>query len=224
MKIKRVIAAVLAGICCMNLIAGSASAHDEDIYGGSYIGKTKADFVLRINSSARTDILTYSDVYQHGYDWNNISGNVQLGVAVAGGGMPSIADQINVNGCDLLSSNAQKTYGRSIYYDKNWNECGPSADCYAAKIEMNTSENVYSNLDNLSDKQAMAKKVFVHEVGHILKLRHPWQSSKYEVYSGHDYGGYPYAIMNMGDLWDEPCSADEITEHDKSCLIKKWGN
>lgn len=215
------------------MISGTASAHTGDVIGGGYIGRTEANFVLRINSSAQTNVLNYENVYQYGYSWNDLSSNVDLGVATAGGGMPTIANQLSVNGVKILSKAGGILLGRAVPFDQNNNRLGEdkNGDGYAdtdinvdwaySIVEMNISSDAESYYENAVSRGInMAKLVFTHEIGHILKLAHPAQSSSY---SGHTYDGYPKAIMNKGSLANEPCMSYTITDHDKSCLIAKWG-
>lgn len=229
-KIKRCIASVLAGVCCMNLISSSASAHDGDVFAGSYIGKTKAEFVLRINSSARNEVLTFSDVYQYGTEWNGISSNVDLKVVNAGGGMPTIANQLNVDGAYLMDTSTGFVAGRTIPYDENGIRCdysgGENLNWLFSKIEMSISAGPMAYYRYLEANREYAKKSFVHEVGHCLKLKHPDYVGTHpgHNYNGADGGKYPLAIMNQGPSTSAYYVSSTITDHDKSCLTAKWGN
>jgi len=204
----------------MGLISSSASAHTGDVFGGTYIGKTQADFVLRINSSAQNDVFTYSDVYRYGCDWNTYSDNVRLGLVMAGPGVPTISNQLNVDGADLGESSGGFILGHTIPYDADGNQCGANDNWSICRIEMNTSDVAMNYYRSLENGIAAARKVFVHEVGHVLKLSHPKSDSSY---SGHYYSGFPYAIMNQGSPGTNPYNSGTITNHDKSCLIAKWG-
>lgn len=56
MKIKRCIASVTAAAFCAAMAAGTASAHNEDIWQGKYIGKNDANIILRLDPSAITPL------------------------------------------------------------------------------------------------------------------------------------------------------------------------
>lgn len=88
-----------------------------------------------------------------------------------------------------------------------------------SEITMNTNIAAYNACENPT---LMAKKAFIHEVGHAFKLKHPTINP---ALSGHTYGsGYPYAIMNQGSPSNsKPWVSYQITQHDKDCLIAKWG-
>lgn len=61
-----------------------------------------------------------------------------------------------------------------------------------ATVAVNTNSNAFSGA---ADTTAAARKTFIHEVGHLLKLCHPAVNSSLE---DHTHYGYPYAIMNQG--------------------------
>lgn len=220
---KRVIALITAfAVACTST---TAYAHDSDVFGGKYIGKTSADFVVRINPSACNRYLTISNSYRYATDWNGISSNVKLSVINASPGMPSIPNSLAVNGVSIVAERGGVVLGQVLFYDKNYNECDENTDCACSAIEMNISADAqgkYNELgENSKEANALAKKVFLHELGHALKLAHPVKSA---THTGENaYNGYPYAIMNEGSLNDEVCASDTITDHDKSCLIAKWG-
>lgn len=220
MKGKRIGFTLVTAAFCMNLISATASAHNGDVFGGTYIGKTNADFVLRINSSVQNDVFTYANVFRYGTDWNNYSSKVQLGLVMAGPGVPTINNQLNVNGVVLEDDGVEFVAGRMIPYDSNGYPCSANDNWSGCIIEINVSDSVINNYKKSSNGIAAARKAFIHEVGHALKLSHPYNSSSY---SGHNYSGYPIAIMNQGNPGSKNYISGTITNHDKSCLTAKWG-
>lgn len=221
MNIKKLLSSAIVGFCCLNLISVSASAHSGDVFEGTYIGKTKADFVLRINSSAQNDIFTYSNVYKYGCDWNKYSSNVQLGVTMAGPSVPTISNQVNVDGSTELPEMG-KNFAAALTtpYDSNGKPCGANENWSICSIDINVSDTALDYYSSCENGIAAARKVFVHEVGHVLKLSHPEKNS-YPL--GHYYSGYPNAIMNQGFPGSKDYISGTITNHDKLCLIEKWG-
>lgn len=216
MKIKKVIASVIAAAFCCNMIAGTASAHNEDYWNGEYIGQNNGvRLYLRLDNSAITSLLTYSDVYKYGTDWNGISSKAEVSVINYAPGMPSIANQTLVFG----KTYEDDTMGEAKRYTNTGSEAHANGNWSYVTIYMNTAPYVYEGEKN---KTKAAKKVFLHEIGHALKLSHPIQIPYYE---GHIYGnGAPYAIMNSGlpSTVGEWVSL-EIAQHDKDNLIAKWG-
>lgn len=223
------------------MIAGTASAYSDDHYKYSYfivspatsVGgnltitkRTRADFVLRINPSAVTDQLTYSNVYNLTTEWNGISSNVRLSIVDASNGyVPTLIDQININGEDSGGDYSESgdnvkikfESGETFFYDMDGNPTNPyESDVVYSYIVMNTWDKGSVLYQQFPEA---ARKSFLHEVGHSLLLSHPaWGN-----YSGHTYGGFPKAVMSQGFPGDYPFVSSTITEHDKSCLIAKWG-
>lgn len=94
------------------------------------------------------------------------------------------------------------------------------------RIEMKVEPSAFYDTHNglLSPNKLItnARKTFLHEVGHALKLSHPKQNS---TLSGHTVSnGRPYAIMNQGYVRSSSDAvAPDIAYHDKICLKTKWG-
>lgn len=223
------------------MVVSTASAHADDHYKYSYyivspatsVGgdltitkRTKADFVYRINSSAITDELTYSNVYNVATEWNGISSNVRLSVVDASNGyVPTLLNQIHINGEDSggdYSVNGDTATikfdsAETLFYDMDGNPAKPyESDVVYCDIVMNTWDKGSIMYHNFPEA---ARKTFLHEVGHSLLLSHPVLGG----YSGHTYAGFPLAVMNQGFPGDFPYTSSTITQHDKSCLIAKWG-
>lgn len=236
MKIKRCIASVTAAAFCAAMVTGTASAHSNDVFADFYyimnpstvvggsptiVQRTTADFVLMINPSAFNSVLTYEDVYSHGTDWNGISSNVDLRtVNNSSGKIPSVTNQINVEGENLPSPTGYIRLGYTFPFDINHNQADPNFSWFGAKIIMNNSEEAELFYSLYDAGKLNRRKVFVHEVGHALKLKHPIQKS---TVSGHTIDGYPLAIMNQGSPYEVSYASATITQHDKDCLKEKWG-
>lgn len=220
MKIKKRVIPMLAGVLTAVMLTSTASAHPFDYWSGKYIGKNNAEILLRIDTSAQTSLLTWGDVYQYGYDWNGISSNVKVSLALAGPGTPSLYGAMSVRG----EIRTDGSYGGINTYDSNgnlmnYNGCADDNWKYA-EITMNIDPTIFDKLSN-SEKVIAGRKVFLHEVGHLLKLCHPMQNSSI---SDHTIHGRPYAVMNQGLPYPKVLeTSPTITQHDKSCLITKWG-
>lgn len=209
---------MLAGMVTAVMLTSTASAHPEDYWGGKYIGREDAKFTLRISKSAQTDFLT-SDIYRRARDWSGISSNVRVSVSFAINARTTIDDGIFVYGDNL----GNYLLGYTTPYDSNGKPLDTSIDGLIgdwayADITMNTNSSAFSGA---SDPKLAAQMTFVHEVGHTLKLTHPFVS---RGLGGHIKDGRPVAIMNQGFPGDyDGAVSATITTHDKSCLKAKWG-
>lgn len=217
MKIKKRVIPMLAGVLTTVMLTCTASAHPYDYWQGKYIGKSNAEILLRIDTSAQTDLLTWAGVYQYGYDWNNISSKVNVSLVLAGSGTPSIYGSMPVLG----EKKPVDLFGRIAPYNSEGqleSEASENEDWMFARLYMNTNPETFNNASN---KTAAAKKTFLHEVGHLLKLCHPEDNSSL---IDHTIGGRPSAVMNQGLPYPKVYeTSPTITSHDKSCLIAKWG-
>lgn len=94
------------------------------------------------------------------------------------------------------------------------------------RIDINVDAEAFVDIKNflisLNSIITNARKTFLHEVGHALKLSHPKQNS---TLSGHTVSnGRPYAIMNQGYVRSSSDAvAPDIAYHDKICLKTKLG-
>lgn len=225
MKFRKRIAPILMGVFVGTVVLTStASAHNGDYWLGKYIGKSGADILLRITSSAQTDLLNWVDVYSGGYSWCNISSNVNVRLAYSTAGMPALSGEMYVVG----EYRADRVLGKTIPYNSTgeiaWKDeynkiYDVQANWDCVKIIMNTNPTAYSNA---SDPSAAARMTFIHEVGHALKLSHPVKSSSI---SGHNINGLPSAVMNQGFPGNyNGATSATVTAHDKVCLKAKWGS
>lgn len=219
MKIKKCIASVIAAAFCLTMITETASAHTDDVFEGKYIGKDRADFVLRINSSAQNDVFNYSDVYKYGTDWNATSSMVNLSVVMAGGFTPTILNELNVDGANLPISADGMIAGYTLFYDVYGEPINENCDCAFSRIQINTSNEALDYFRTSTRGKLYAKTTFLHEVGHVLKLAHPIQDP---TQSGHTLNGYPKAIMNPGKAGYYGYIGVKIEDHDTLCVQAKW--
>ncbi len=218
MKLKKRAIPMLAGVLTAVMLTSTASAHPGDYYAGKYIGKNGAEILLRIEPSAQTSLLDWAGVYQYGYDWNNISSNVEVSLVYASANTPTIYGAMSVCGYNPTDD---RDLGGTLAYDSNGNLTGDfTVNWSKVTIYMNTSREAYFN-EHCRSPQEAAKKTFLHEVGHALKLSHPFISNGL---GGHTNNGRPAAVMNQGypGLYNNAVSPT-ITAHDISCLKAKWG-
>lgn len=232
---KKTIAAILAGAMTLyslsvpTLAAGSSSTyglvlpggtsvHGGEVSSGTYVNENNKNLVFLIVDSAKTNLLN-SSVYNSATVWNNISNNVDVYVYYDALPSPFPLDKIipmPVIGTQLEGNVVAQT----IPHDKNGNVVSVNSNWMYVHIEMDTSPNAFSIA---SDPTAAAKKTFIHEVGHALKLEHP---TKNATITGHSYNGYPYAVMNQNlpkSLGGASQVASCPTWHDIECLTYKWG-
>lgn len=228
LKLKKRVMPMLAGVLVAIATTITASAHPYDYWQGKYIGKDGANILLRIGNSAQTDLLNYDDVYKYGFEWNHISSKVNVSIAYNSPGMPSLSGEMHVVG----KYYPDNVTGETIPYDSNGNimtkGAGYDVNGNWARIiiNMNTDSDLFNGTG--IPKEA-ARKTFVHEVGHALKLCHPFTTSKeanhtYEVYiEGKKYYA-PKSVMNQGaPTKSNPQVASTVVAHDRSCIIEKWG-
>lgn len=160
---KRIAPMIAVGIVGAVTITTTASAHNEDYWGGNYIGESDADILLRVSSSAQTDFLNRTDVYSGGFDWNNISTNANVRIAYSVQGMPQLPGEMYVVG----EYRSDRTPGKTIPYSSTGvialkgNTYDVHGDWAYVEIVMNTNPSAYSGASNPS---AAARMTFTHEV------------------------------------------------------------
>lgn len=205
-----------SAIILCTLTSFTVSAYNGDYFGGTYKGSAVPyNIKFVIDPSAQTSLLN-SSVYQSAWAWNNISSKVGgIGIAMYTPGMPTYGF-FPVYGDESLPYNV---LGMTKCYNTSGNKVSVDSDWASVKIYMNTSSSIYSGISN---KTNVAKAVFIHEVGHALKLSHPAKSGSL---SGHDKGenkNLPLAVMNQGFPNGDEVSST-VTSHDRENLKAKWG-
>lgn len=160
-----------------------------------------------------------STVFGNITDWNSISSNVNLSLTYRAPGMPSsLCDQFyqiyNESMTYLYGFNfTSQILGQTCPTDVNGNSVSVNSNWYKVAVFLNTSSPYITS-------SAQAKKVFLHEIGHCLKLAHPVSNT---TYHGTLYGGLPYAIMNQGIPASGTAVAPTIQQHDIDNLLGRWG-
>lgn len=210
---KRFKRLIISMLCIMTLMTTQVFAHRGDVYDGVYMSNSpysQNPLKLLIDTSAITEALTMT-MYREALEWNNISSNVEVSVTQFHLGM-SDAGFTYIRGASWTDGMTGLTEAR----DQNGYICGANDDWYSVTIYINTHEDAFSG-SSYPEKSAI--KTIIHEVGHALKLAHPFPD---ESYADHIYDGLPHAVMNQG-LVDEACVAFTVVTHDKKNLIYKWG-
>ena len=234
MKIKRYIASALACVFCCAVLTSTAAAHVGDFYITKYIERDTANFVLKVyekklpNDNDNDNVFTNSNVYSYYTEWNNISSKVKLSMAFAGGGMPTILNQLCVYESDLGGERTEDEYGnvtisitggKTYFYDREGKRVNPEwFDFISTQIMINNGDVALELYKNDNYGIAAARKAFLHEVGHALLLSHPINGNL----PGHSISGYPKSVMNQGYPVEHNYISTTITDHDKSNLIAKW--
>ena len=225
---KRVVSFLVCAFFAV-FAAGSVYAHSGDVFKGKYLTDIQKSMKIRVTQSAQTSFFN-SYVYNGALDWNDISGNVRVSVIMEMPGMPSITDSVNVYSDEGVFD--EGLMGKNYHYDRNGKEVGSDDDWSYSTIKMNTDSTAYNKLP-ASRRSDGARMCFIHEVGHALKLAHPFDGG---TAFDHDYANLlPYAVMNTGlpvifgftdteDLKKYEQVAWTVTDHDKLCLKGKWGN
>lgn len=226
MKLKKCAVPFLVGLFTAVTVTSTASAHPNDYFQGKYIGKTGANIVLYVLYTAQTELLTKENVYNYATNWNNISSNVKVSVEYQNGIILKTDGKCPVVGMKFDDS----TFGCTNPFDSSGNLLdttkGFNSNWSYVRIDMNVDPSVFIDIKNgpITPSKVItnARKTFLHEVGHALKLTHPEQNA---ALSGHTVSyGRPYAIMNQGYVRSSSeAVAPDIAYHDKSCLKTKWG-
>lgn len=210
-KVLKKMVAFISTACIVSCTFMSTSAHDADYYSGTYTNSAYPDYIkFRVETSAQNSVLT-RDVYESIFDWNDISSNVEVGLAMAVPGMPTTGF-FGIHGRTYTDG----TFGETIVYKSDGtmvsNLSGVNSNWSSATIYVNTS--YYTS----SSKTASAKKTIVHEVGHVLKLAHPTVNSSLRE---HTHNGKPCAVMNQG-LPNGTSIPYTVADHDRTNLKAKW--
>ncbi len=192
-------------------------AHNGDIYNGGYTSSApcnQTNLRFYIESSAQNSLLN-SSVYNAGLSWNGISSHVSVSVAYYAPGLSSTGFY-SVIGASVGTG----VRGETIPYNSSGNETNFDSNWQRVVIKMNTNTAAYNGSASGYNATDQAKKTFIHEVGHALKLKHPIMQFGLD---GHNYpNGRPWAVMNEGLINGSYIPA-VISQHDRSNLIAKWG-
>lgn len=217
---KKIASSLFTVIVAVLLSGRSVDAHVGDYHAGGYLptAPSQPSYLMFMYSSSSTGGYYTGSVFGSITDWNGISSNVTVSMDQQAPGMPSnITNQFyhiyNETMTNEFDNNAGllgfvhpiDASGTKVSMDSNW---------YKVSIYLNTTSYYITS-------SSVAKGVFLHEVGHCLKLAHPIQSF---YYHGTDYNGVPYAVMNSGTPYTNNASALTIQVHDMDNLRGKWGN
>lgn len=226
MKLKKYAMPFLAGLLAAIAVTSTASAHPYDYWQGRYIGKSDANIVLYVFYTAQTELLSKENVYNYATNWNNISNDVKVSVEYQNSIFPQTDGKCPVIGMEfddntLGCTNPFDSYGNLLDTTQGFN-----SDWSYVRIDMNVDPAMFVDIKNFfispDNMITNARKTFLHEVGHALKLTHPEKNANL---SGHTVSnGRPYAIMNQGYVRSSSDAvAPDIAFHDKVCLKTKWG-
>lgn len=220
---KRIISMAVAFLF-ITLLATTAQAHTGDYLSGGYITNKQNNLQFLIADSAQTSLLN-EDVYENSATgWNSVGANIHVSVVMRKPGMPTSGDFMYVYGDYNGTVIDEDEFGITCLFDSNGNPVSIGSNWAKVIIYMNTS-GIFGEASNPTEA---ARKTFIHEVGHALKLNHPDISIRH---TGHnipyrdtigDTYYLPVAVMNQG-FPDGIAIASNISQHDKDNLIAKWG-
>ena len=215
-EIKVILLILLSGIL---LMPSKSSAHLGDYFSGVYVASAPSQpsyMNFMVDSSALNGSFTQS-VFSSISSWNNLSSNVHVLLTYRAPGMPSnvVQNYYLIYGSAMYSGFSDPTlFGVTVPRNSSGTILQANDNWYRVEVYLNTS----SGYLNDSTK---AKKVFLHEIGHCLKLSHPIENSSL---LGHNYNGKPMAIMNQGLPNALTGIASTVQGHDVSNLQAKWGS
>ena len=239
-RFKKTMAVFLAFVFMVSAAKTPAGAHIEVNWRGNITGHNTQSLKFFVFSSARNTILTMSGVYEPARQsaptgWNNIFQRVNISSITS---TSPASDSILVQGMNLGNT----TFGRIAAYDRNGNMVGGNwpndttvhQNWHVVTIWMNNTDNIWkrdnSNLSTATQRQR-AKGVFLHEIGHALKLQHPAVGDEISQPNGHSIpdpmsGGfrwYANSVMNSGDYpGKKSWIAFETKTHDRQNLTDRW--
>ncbi len=226
---KRIIAFV--AVITVALTSMTVYAHTGEYWKKGYYNDKQKDICLVIRKSAINSLLT-EEVYRTGVSfWDVISDNVNVSVEFEESSWSHnlliyLANQKSMV-VGKTTSELRGGVGYTQPYDKDGNpledEIGDNSDWWGVMIQMNIDESAYS----AASKPAMtAKKTYIHEVGHALKMKHPVCDPSLDL---HSYGdGYPLSVMNQGIPYSyadgKGGATSEVPKyHDIINFKAKWG-
>ncbi|ETT38037.1 hypothetical protein NSQ20_08100 [Paenibacillus sp. FSL K6-1122] len=186
------------------LITASVKAASSDYYSGSWDTTSTTSLGIAVGSSMSSNLSSFQSWYT---GWNGVSSKVGLAKPYEQSSLdqtPHFA-RINIIGKNLGSTgNWAETcnYKYSVIwgYSCDWN--GSWKDSI---IEFNTNTDSNTKIGYSFQSANLKKKIFLHELGHSLGLKHPDTTSN--------------AIMKQGDN-----GYYVVQTYDKSNIKEKYGN
>jgi len=166
--------------------------------------------------------LTFA-VYNAGYDWNNIANiRVEQSIFLEDTWSPSNAVfSVRVEGHDFQNPTQLGFYTLGDFSQLNQSGNLMSIDdhWHHGMIRMSVMDNFTTPAfyHSILDRQ----KVFIHEVGHALRLYHPHDMHEYD--SSFLPGWRPVSVMNQGLFSTSQDIPALPLGYDRFNLIRKWG-
>lgn len=225
----------------------SVSAHNSDWWigkNGYNVGNLRFNInqsaIISNNLNSMANVGTYSVVRTNGSvtgtgGWNNISSKVSI-TDVNSGLTGSNLVQVQGSNLGLSTAGKIRIFNSSGVEMQEPNLGQLSSDWSRAVIMMNNETRIWmSGHTSISVASERIRKVFIHEVGHVLKLRHPDKGNTPTIFPGHTvqsfgtYGNgfYPLAVMNTGwaiDVGGYVATSSRVRNHDMLNLRTAWGN
>jgi len=206
-------------------------------FGGRYAGSpligSPVTVRLGILPNAITNQLTM-DVYNAGTAWNGISNNVQVNVIPLPSNIPTWPSgqssfDVRVEGHHFIN-NDPNFITRGQFFPTNTvvglgipNVVMSATSNWHAGVILISHGSSAPNDMNTPDPpgrqhgHADRQSVFIHEVGHALKLRHPYYASPAL------FQWRPLSVMNQGLLDNDETVTARPSGYDRLMLIEKWG-
>jgi len=239
-KLRGLISVFMAVVMVMQMVA-SASAHNSDIFGGTYfaaspISLSQLNFAV-IN--AENSLLTLNVIRGGVFVWGGQSSRVRFGT-VERMTNTEYTRRFTVNRESIIpivghrfptTTGGGIVLGEVVAQNQNGAEVGVNSNWYSVEIRLNSNPLAWG-VDSISEttRRQRATKTVMHEVGHVLKLAHPARGASSSSIIGHNVSGtsggvagwYPRAVMNVG-FPNNNVIASAITAHDGNNLRAKWG-
>ncbi|MCL2071943.1 MAG: hypothetical protein FWH07_06905 [Oscillospiraceae bacterium] len=207
----------------------------------SAVGYDIFNIWLRVEDSALNSVLTM-DVYQQAIGpngWNQRSNNVRISRVSQSVANESASGHTRVAGANFIGGNFPlRAYGQVLIYNATGvllqsNTANANSFWGRSELYMNRDVTAYGGIPSATLRRERAVNVFLHEVGHVLKLAHPgYDYTQYTHPPTHGYndggllgGWFPISVMNQGlrDI-NTPHLPISVTNHDTTSLRAKWGN
>ena len=191
----------------------TAYAHSDCVFSGVYNNNytNQSNLKLLVYPSALTSTITSSH-YNSATCWNNISSNVSVSISYYHTGMPT-SGFFTVEGVSIQNGGSI-VYGQLIPYDINGNIVSSNSNWSYIRIQMNVSAPYNSG------SSYTPGTTFIHEVGHALKLSHPYYC--YNSSLLYHNPNLPASVMNQSA--SSPYLTYYPSMHDRYEIKYKWGN